>query len=285
MKKRLKDIDITHISLVNKAANNRTFIYKSVKDEPKYDKIVTIAKQNDEQGIVYGVVYEPDKTDAQGEFASAEEIQKASYRFMESLNNKNVDKEHSFKNEDAFVCESWIVKSNDNLFPDALGAWAVGIKIKSQALKESIKKGEITGLSMAGTAVREEVKEEDKNIADAIKSVFESVLKGFKKEEKIDKEAIEKTIKEQVEPLLKESEELKNRLVKAEENAKSLEKEKEELKNELLKSKQITDPVKIDVTDPQAIAKAATELIKKEAEKGNILSVADAVTQLTKETK
>jgi ABC-type molybdate transport system substrate-binding protein len=82
MAKKLKDIEITHISLVKAGANNKTFIYKSIATEPTYDRVVNIVKQDNEKGIVYGIVYEPDTVDAQGDFTTSEEIQKASYNFM-----------------------------------------------------------------------------------------------------------------------------------------------------------------------------------------------------------
>jgi len=286
MAKRLKDINVTHISLVAKAANERTFIYKSADKEPLYDNIVKIAKVDEEKGLVYGIVYEVEKEDAQGDLASAIEIEKAAHNFLKSLNNRNVDTQHNFKGEGACVVESWIVRKGDEIFPDATpGAWAVTIELEKEELKKAVKNGDYTGLSMAGTAIREDIAITDKSLTETIKSVFENVLKSFKsgeKSQKVDKEAIEKEIRSELEPILKERDELKNRAQKAEILAAELKKERDELKTELTKSKQNTEPANVDINDALSIAKAATELIKKEADKGNILSVADAVTQLTK---
>ena len=44
---------------------------------------IFIEKSKDEQ-IVYGIVYEPDTVDSQGDQANAEEIRKAAYSFMEN---------------------------------------------------------------------------------------------------------------------------------------------------------------------------------------------------------
>jgi hypothetical protein len=127
----LSNIDITHISLVKKGANGKQIIYKSAKDG-KYKKDIEIKKSDSEKGIVYGIVYSPDEVDSQGDYATADEIEKAAYGFMKSLNQRNVDVEHSFVSEDAFVAESWILKSNDPIFPDEPeGSWAVAIKLES----------------------------------------------------------------------------------------------------------------------------------------------------------
>lgn len=290
MAKKLKDIEITHISLVKAGANNKTFIYKSIKDEPSYENIVSIAKQNDEQGIVYGIVYEPDTVDAHGDFTTADEIKKAAYNFMKALNNRNVDKEHTFKSEDAYVAESWLIRKGDSLFPEAKeGTWAVAIQLESDAIKKSVKDGELKGLSMAGKAVKEEVQKsgEDKNITEIIKSAIASVFKSFegKKTPELNKEEIEKAIKGELEPLIKERDTLNGEVEKLKSNLAKSESERKELVTAITMSKQDTDPVTVDQNDAVAIAKAATELVKKESEKGNVLSVADAVMQLTKEKK
>ncbi|WP_195836304.1 XkdF-like putative serine protease domain-containing protein [Campylobacter portucalensis] len=103
-------------------------------------------KKKEGGGVVYGIVYSPDEVDAHGEMSSGEEIQKAAYGFMKGLNGGNVDREHDFKNRDAYVAESWIVRENDALFKgEKVGSWAVGIKLESDELKQAVKKGEIAG--------------------------------------------------------------------------------------------------------------------------------------------
>lgn len=138
MAKRLKDIKITHISLVKEGANGKSFIYKG---EDGYFCNVQIAKSDEEKGVVYGIVYSPDEIDSQGDSATKEEIEKAAFLFMKNLNINNVDKNHDFKPVGAFVCESWIVKSGDPLFgEEKVGSWAVGIKLESDDLKTAVKK-------------------------------------------------------------------------------------------------------------------------------------------------
>ena len=148
----LRNIDVQYISLVKKGANKRTIIYKSADDSP-HSWEIPIRKFDEEKGIVYGIVYAPDDVDTQGEYTTAEEIEKAAYRFMRNLNLHNVDKQHSFSPEGAYVAESWIVRKGDPLFPNEKeGAWAVGIKLEDEELRDQVKKGELKALSMAGKA-------------------------------------------------------------------------------------------------------------------------------------
>lgn len=156
-KRKLKNISVSFISLVNKAANNKTIIYKSdFHNSDSYQKEFTIQKMDDDQKILYGIVYVPDEVDSQGDFASADDIQKMAYLFMKEARTNNVDRQHNFVPGDGFVAESWLLKENDSVFPDIpSGAWAVAIQIENEDTWQKIKSGEISGLSMAGTAESE----------------------------------------------------------------------------------------------------------------------------------
>jgi hypothetical protein len=288
MPRRLKNMAITHISLVKAGANGKSIIYKSADAEPSYAKDISIAKKDDEQGVVWGIVYEPDKVDTQGDSASAEEIKKAAYAFMKARNLLNVDKGHNFQNVDAHVAESWIVRKGDELFPESVGAWAVAIKVESDELKDAIKKGEIKALSMAGTAETETIKDDgdSKNITKILKDALEAVMKPFlASKESINKTDVEKLIKEQFEPLLKAKEKLEAELQKAKDDLAKITTERDNLANEIKKSKQITTPSGVNMDETEEIIKAAQEYIKKEAELGNNVSVADAVMKIYKGDK
>ena len=175
MPKKLTDISITHISLVKAGANGKQIIYKSANDPGDYENSIDIKKTDNEKGVVYGIVYAPDQVDSQGDFTDADEIEKAAYSFMKSLNARNVDVEHSFNTEDAFVAESWIVKSGDPVFADEPeGSWAVAIKLESEELKALAKSGDISGLSMAGAAHKEAVEKAEGDNAKAFSKFFES---------------------------------------------------------------------------------------------------------------
>ena len=259
---RLSNIAITHISLVKAGANKKSIIYKSSDKEPEYNKEIPFKKSDDEKGIVYGIVYAPEQTDTDGDFASSDEIIKAAYSFMKERNTTNVDKQHSFENVEAFVAESWIVKAGDTVFPDEpVGSWAVAIKLESDELKKAVKDGDIAGLSMAGTAIKKEEKEITlkadaktfslNDLIETFKSVFSStyvnisgsaysdVNKSKQGDEKtMAKEEIEKALSEAVEPLKKQIDDLKTQ-------NETLEKSNQELQDTLKKSKQDDNPKEI----------------------------------------
>ncbi|MCI6989409.1 MAG: XkdF-like putative serine protease domain-containing protein [Campylobacter sp.] len=172
----IKDLQVKLISLVHKGANNKTIIYKN----ENFSELLRVNfTKSSEEGIVYGIVYAPDEVDAQGDFANKDEIKKAAFEFMKGGAGYRVDVNHNMLEADAFICESWIVKSKDEFF-DEVGAWAVGIKIEDENLKEMVKNGEITGLSMYGAGV---VK--IKSVSEIVKESLTSFFKDFKKETKM----------------------------------------------------------------------------------------------------
>lgn len=232
MAKRLKDIAITHISLVKEGANGKSVIYKSKDALEDYFRSVKIAKNDTEKGIVYGIVYSPDEIDTQGDAASAAEIEKAAFAFMKGLNIRNVDRDHNFNPEGAFVAESWIVKSGDPLFPgEKEGSWAVGIKLEDAELRDAVKKGDLKALSMAGSAIREDLS--DDGLLKSILKGFEAILKGFNAEKNI-KEGEQLEKEKEVAEVIKSLGSIKEKFNELD----TLKQDIDELKNELKKSKQ-----------------------------------------------
>lgn len=182
-KHRLADIRVDAISLVRKGANGKTVILKSADAKtPDVDRFVAVKKFDEAEGIVYGIVYAPGQVDAQGDFADAADIKKAAYQFMKDLKNLQVDRDHDDKPAGAYVAESWLVRKGDELFDtEPEGAWAVGIQIENDELKKAVKDGEITGLSMAGTATRTAVSKADEQTTGAIAAMtefFKRMAKG-----------------------------------------------------------------------------------------------------------
>lgn len=227
MPREITDFSVKLISLVAKGANNKTIIYK---DENFSELLrVDFKKSDEEQGVVYGVVYAPDEVDTQGEFANAKAIKKAAYEFMKNADMAYcVDVNHNFNYANAYICESWIVKSKDEYF-DEVGAWAVGIKLEDERLKEMVKNGELTGLSMYGSGI---VKEQQKpSLSETIKGALAEFFKKERKEETMDKEELKKAIEDGIGGFKSELETLKEELKKANEEIATL-------KTELSKSKQ-----------------------------------------------
>jgi len=126
-------------------------------------KYFDIAKAD--QQIVSGIVYSPNDIDAQGEYTSADEIEKAMYSFMEKAQNFGVNHEDNtiefgFGNKPICkVLESYIVPATYTLTCSdgrreeiKKGSWWLTVRVIDKAVWKMIKEGKITGYSMGGKA-------------------------------------------------------------------------------------------------------------------------------------
>ena len=148
----LKDLSVSYLSLVKTPATGKGLTLKSAKAGERAGTF-EITKMDDERMVAFGIVYAPDQEDAHGDTADAQTIRRACYEFMREGRLKNIDTEHSFSPEAAYVGECWLVRKGDELFPDEPeGAWAVGIQIGDPDLWRQLKSGELTGISLAGIA-------------------------------------------------------------------------------------------------------------------------------------
>lgn len=173
----LRDLRVEYISLVGRGANGKKVVWKGSpgEGEPVEVSLRSVVK-SDERRMVYGIVYSPDEVDSQGEFATAAEIEGAAYGFMKGLRLLNVDSEHDFDPKAAFVAESWLLKGVDPLFPtEKAGSWAVGVRVEDDALWERVKKGELSGLSMAGVARK--IKKEEVGFLAKLEELLARILK------------------------------------------------------------------------------------------------------------
>lgn len=189
MARKLKNLKVEFISLVKRPATGKGLILKNVDGRVEEIKLT---KFDEETRRAYGIVYAPDQVDSQGEYTDAAEIRKAADDFMQNGRMKNVDTNHDFEPKDAFVAEQWLTKENDSMFPDEpLGAWAVGIQVNTDKLWEQVKKGELVGISLAGTAETEP--EPGPAQKDETPGWFTKFMNNFqKKDQDMDKEAEKK---------------------------------------------------------------------------------------------
>ncbi|WP_336950434.1 XkdF-like putative serine protease domain-containing protein [Bacillus cereus] len=168
----LKNAKITHVSYVDKAANKKQFfLTKSADGRPTFQKqIDIITKSEDDQKLVYGVVYEPGVADAHDDFMTAEEIEKAAHDFMKEA--QNIDNQHDFTAGAGELVESYIAPADFEIDGTTIqkGSWVIATKA-SDDVWDKIQKGEITGYSMAGTAEAEETEEVSKEVDGFVKSL------------------------------------------------------------------------------------------------------------------
>jgi len=157
--RKLSDVQVTHVSFVDKGANNKTFfLTKSAEELEKVVQktIAPITKEDDAQKIVYGVVYEPDIEDSHGDFMTSEDIEKSAHGFL--AEHRKIDKQHNFSEGYGDVVESYIAPTDMTIGDQGIvkGSWILAVKA-SDEIWDDIQKGEITGFSLAGTAVVEEI--------------------------------------------------------------------------------------------------------------------------------
>ncbi|WP_102422604.1 XkdF-like putative serine protease domain-containing protein [Bacillus amyloliquefaciens] len=181
MPRELVNAKITHVSYVDKAANQKQFFFMKSEKQPDFQKEVKVlAKEADEQKLVYGIVYEPDTVDTHGDFMTAAEIEKAAHGFLKAA--REIDKQHDFQGGVGEVVESYVAPADFEMNGETIkkGSWVLVTKA-SEEIWEQIKKGEITGYSMAGTAETIEKQEEkpvsqektdEKGLFNLLKSFF-----------------------------------------------------------------------------------------------------------------
>ena len=184
---KLKNLVVHYISLVDKPATGESL---TLKRGDLCAHLIDLKKADDEKQIAYGVVYAPDEQDAHGDSADSATIERAAHEFMRHKRTDQVDVDHNFDSVDAYVAESWIAKTDDEFAKK--GAWAVGIKVNDNQLWKKLKAGELTGISMAGTASRSDDPQGLK------KNGFWDVFNFNKEEKKMDKAEVEKLVAQSV---------------------------------------------------------------------------------------
>ena len=115
----------------------------------KTEHIVEFKKSDTKQQIVFGEVYVPDRRDTDGNFMTAETIEKMAHDFLTNKRNAQISKAHDGNTDKGCVVESFIAREGDPDF--AAGAWVVGVHVPDARIWKSIEDGELTGFSIEGT--------------------------------------------------------------------------------------------------------------------------------------
>lgn len=110
--------------------------------------------------LVTGVVMEPGVVDAQGDFATAEEIEEAMVRFMRDYANRGL--QHRDFSRNLRIIESWIVREDymENGELIRKGTWMMTMWVGDDEVWEQVERGELRGFSIGGTCRRVWVPEE-----------------------------------------------------------------------------------------------------------------------------
>lgn len=178
-KRKLKNLQVSHVSFVENGANQRKFFLTKSEEQPNFEKPVKVIKSDDEaERLVYGIVYEPDTIDAHGDFADAKTIEKAAHEFM--LKYRQIDKNHDFVAGVGEVVESYIAPADMELNgePVKKGTWILTTKADEDTW-EAVKRGEFQGYSLAGVAETEVIEEEVTKTEEKQMKSFFQVMKDF----------------------------------------------------------------------------------------------------------
>lgn len=178
----ISDAQIQFVSLVDKAANKKSFlITKSEDGKASFSAYGKIVKTDTDSHYVTGIVYEPMTEDSQGDYMTEEEIRKAAHWFAK--NGDGIDIQHNFeKFEKAEVVENWIAKADFEIGKEKIkkGTWLMTVEITDPDVWAAVEKGEITGFSMSGTGIYSEDDVDPDSLSKSEgKSFFKKLAKMF----------------------------------------------------------------------------------------------------------
>lgn len=116
--------------------------------------IAEIGKAEDER-FVMGVVLEPETTDSQGDIYSADVIRQTAHNFMAKF--QNIGLQHKkIVNGKVLILESFLAPSEMKIGKAAVkkGTWILAVRVTDDQMWLAVKKGDLTGFSIGGSAVR-----------------------------------------------------------------------------------------------------------------------------------
>lgn len=178
----ISDAQIQFVSLVDKAANKKSFLITKAEDgKASFSAYGKIVKTDTDSYYVTGIVYEPMTEDSQGDYMTEEEIRKAAHWFAK--NGDGIDIQHNFeKFEKAEVVENWIAKADFEIGKEKIkkGTWLMTVEITDPDVWAAVEKGEITGFSMGGTGIYSEDDVDPDSLSKSEgKSFFKKLAKMF----------------------------------------------------------------------------------------------------------
>src|SRR5690606_30634866 len=119
-----------------------------------------IKRGTDEERFTLGIVLEPDVVDAQGDRYTKEEVRRACHRFAEFYRNAGL-MHQEIANGRIVILENCLAPCDftaENGERVKEGTWLQGRGYRDDAIWARIKRGELTGLSIGGSAIRRPAK-------------------------------------------------------------------------------------------------------------------------------
>lgn len=123
---------------------------------------IAVFKLDDEKHLVYGIVYEPNETDTQGDYANAEDIEKACHKYLAQYDGA-IGIMHQVPAPMCRLVENYLapvdfeIKGPYGTQKVKKGSWIIAVYVPDDKLWSMIKSGDFSGFSMQGEA-KERVK-------------------------------------------------------------------------------------------------------------------------------
>lgn len=118
-------------------------------------RLLPVEKAEEEKRIVFGVVLEPNETDAQGDTISVEEIEQTAHEWLAKYQNRGF-MHRKLVNGKVRIYESYIAPANLTIGGQKVkkGTWLLMYHVPDDAIWQQIKSGKLAGFSMGGFARR-----------------------------------------------------------------------------------------------------------------------------------
>lgn len=137
--------------------------YTDEREEEDMERIAkrgVILKTHD-PGFVLSPILVPDEPDLEGDVISPEEIESAAHEYMASSQNVGVMHQRIVRSQDAQLVESYIARGDHKIAGHNIkkGTWMGGFRIVNEKIKQAIKDGKLTGVSIGGIGLRTPVED------------------------------------------------------------------------------------------------------------------------------
>jgi hypothetical protein len=123
--------------------------------EMSYGQRICKVDEHPDCSLVVGVVMIPDKIDNQGDYASADVIEKAAHGFLEESGRPGLMHKARLTKREACIVENQIVRSRGYRIDGVevpLGSWVLAMRIYDPSIRDAVRRGLFRGFSIGANA-------------------------------------------------------------------------------------------------------------------------------------
>lgn len=139
---------------------------QGVSEEREEEEMERIAKRGvilktHDPGFVLSPILVPDEVDLEGDIISPEEIESAAHEYMAVSQNVGLMHQRIVRSKDAMLVESYIARGDHKISGHTIkqGTWLGGFRILNEKIRQAIKDGKLTGVSIGGVGLRTPVED------------------------------------------------------------------------------------------------------------------------------